>query len=110
MPAEALQRSLRPVLEKRAELAALDRQIAALDSERMRIVDDQARLRENMKALRGSAEERQLLQRYTRQLDDQENRLAALQQEREKSVATRAATAEALSRLIDAVTFEWEGK
>ena len=42
---------------------------------------DQQRLRENMKALRGSAEEKQLLQRYTRQLDAQETRLDALQTE-----------------------------
>ena len=42
---------------------------------------DQARLRENMKALKGSAEEKALLQRYTRQLDGQEDRLAALKKE-----------------------------
>jgi hypothetical protein len=42
------------------------------------IVDDQNRLRENMKALRGSPEEKALLQRYTKQLDDQETRLDSL--------------------------------
>ena len=108
VPADVLQRALRPVLDKRAEVAALDRQIAALDSERARIVEDQSRLRENMKALRGSAEERQLLQRYTRQLDEQESRLAVLQQEREKATAARAAAAAELSRLVEAVSFEWE--
>lgn len=41
----------------------------------------QARIRENMKALKGSAEEKALLQRYTKQLDSQEDRLAALHKE-----------------------------
>ena len=43
-----------------------------------RIVEDQARLRENMKALKGSTEERALLQRYTKQLDQQETELETL--------------------------------
>lgn len=43
-----------------------------------RIVADQARLRENMKALKGSAEEKALLQRYTRELDQQETELDSL--------------------------------
>jgi uncharacterized coiled-coil protein SlyX len=34
-----------------------------------------------MKALKGSAEEKALLQRYTRQLDSQEDRLNALNKE-----------------------------
>jgi hypothetical protein len=42
---------------------------------------DQSRLRENMKALKGSPEEKVLLQRYTKQLDSQEDRLAALGKE-----------------------------
>jgi chromosome segregation ATPase len=49
--------------------------------ERDAITADQARLRENMKALKGSTEEKALLQRYTRQLDQQEDRLTALQSE-----------------------------
>src|SRR5205823_7163965 len=38
------------------------------------IFADQARLRENMKSLKGSTEEKALLQRYTKQLDDEETR------------------------------------
>jgi predicted nucleic acid-binding Zn-ribbon protein len=47
------------------------------------IEKDQARLRENMKALKGSAEERSLIQRYTHELDSQEDALAALRKEME---------------------------
>lgn len=38
-------------------------------------------MRENMKALKGTSEERELLQRYTRQLNSQEDRLSTLQRE-----------------------------
>ena len=78
---EALQRALAPVFAKRSELASIERQLAALEAQQNAIVQDQQRLRENMKALRGSAEEKQLLQRYTRQLDEQENKLEALRNE-----------------------------
>jgi hypothetical protein len=108
--ADELQRALQPVLDKKAEIAALDRQIRDLDSERARILEDQQRLRENMKALRGSSEEKQLLQRYTRQLNDQEDRLAALQQESARLAAARATANAELSRLIATVSFDWEGK
>lgn len=47
------------------------------------IEKDQARLRENMKALKGSAEERALIQRYTRELDSQEDKLADLRKQKE---------------------------
>jgi hypothetical protein len=107
--ADDLQRALRPVLDKKAEVAAIDRRLNELQAERTRIVEDQQRLRENMKALRGSSEERQLLQRYTRQLDEQESRLAALQKEAASATAERAAASAELSRLIGTVSFEWTG-
>ena len=44
-----------------------------------------------MKALRGSAEEKLLLQRYTRQLDDQENKLEALRREMAATTGRRDA-------------------
>jgi hypothetical protein len=65
---------------KRA-IAELDAEMQAKNKEMESIGADQGRLRENMKALRGSAEERSLLQRYTRQLNEQEDRIAALRGE-----------------------------
>ena len=105
-----LERALRPVLDKQAQVAAVDRRIRDLEAERRRIVEDQQRLRENMKALRGSSEEKQLLQRYTRQLDDQETRLAVLQDDMTKATAERAALVAELSRLIGTLSFEWTAK
>lgn len=104
--AESLQRALSPLIAKRGELAAIERQLAALNSRLQGIVADQQRLRENMKALRGNAEERLLLQRYTRQLDDQENKLEVLRQEIGATTALRDTAQEEFNGLIAALEYE----
>ena len=71
-----------------------------------RIVDDQARLRENMKALRGSAEEKALLQRYTKQLDEQETQLDILRKKIQEEEARRDKANEELSKMIDGMEID----
>jgi hypothetical protein len=106
IPASTLETALRPVIAKRAELTALENKRESLDQDRNAIVQDQQRLRENMKALRGSSEERQLLQRYTRQLDEQENRLDAINRDMTQISAAADKTRSELGALIAAVSFE----
>jgi len=62
--------------------------------------------RGGMKALRGSAEEKELLRRYTRQLDEQETRLDALKQQIAQTTTTRDRLRAELSALIQTVSFE----
>jgi hypothetical protein len=76
-----IEEALRKVLDQKATVARLEEQKQARDDEVSKIFDDQQRLRENMKALKGSPEEKSLVQRYTRQLDEQETRLAELRKE-----------------------------
>lgn len=76
-----LEAKLREVIGKRKEIFDVEQEMKSRQQEMEAIDRDQARLRENMKALKGSAEEKALLQRYTRQLDGQEDRLAALKKE-----------------------------
>ena len=106
IPTTELQRALRPVLDKRAELAGADRQLEELRRQQQEIVEDQNRLRENMKALRGSAEEKQLLQRYTRQLDEQETRLEQIRQAMARAATERNRIREELSRLIATISLD----
>lgn len=108
--AEDLQQVLKPVIDKHVEMAGVDRRIEELKSQQHAITTDQERLRENMKALRGSSEEKQLLQRYTRQLDEQEDRLETLRRELAQASATRARLDAELSALIQKTSFEGEGK
>ena len=74
----AMEQAFKRVLDQKAVIAGLDAQIGSSQQEVASITADQGRLRENMKALKGTPEEKALLQRYTRQLDEQEDRLAAL--------------------------------
>jgi hypothetical protein len=76
---EAIQR----ILRKKTEIARLEADATSRKAQMETIDKDQSRLRENMKALKGSAEERALIQRYTRELDSQEDKLAALRKEKE---------------------------
>jgi len=70
--------ALKKITAQKAVVAKLEEGMENRQKDIDRIVEDQGRLRENMKALRGSAEEKALLQRYTRQLDEQETQLEAL--------------------------------
>ncbi len=84
----------------------LKQQAAARQNEITAITADQARLRENMKALKGSPEEKALLQRYTRQLDGQEDRLSTLHKEiADLATQTTAANAE-LENMISQINFD----
>ena len=77
----AMQDAFHRVLDQKNKVDSLGTQIRNRQHEIETITKDQARLRENMKALKGSAEEKALLQRYTRQLDSQEDRLNTLTKE-----------------------------
>ncbi len=77
----ALQQAFRRVLDQKDAISRIQSQVESRQHELGAINKDQARIRENMKALKGSAEEKALLQRYTKQLDSQEDRLSALNKE-----------------------------
>lgn len=76
-----LQDAFRRVLDQKNKIAGLQAQTGMRRQELDAINRDQGRIRENMKALKGSAEEKDLVQRYTRQLNSQEDRLATLNKE-----------------------------
>ena len=77
----AMQQTFDNILARKRKVSALDQQLQDRNQEIAQITSDQSRLRENMKALKGSAEEKALIQRYTGQLNSQEDRLAALRKE-----------------------------
>jgi chromosome segregation ATPase len=102
----ALRRALQPLIDKRAELTAAESRLSAIASQVAEIDRDQARVRENMKALKGTAEEKALLQRYTRELNDQEDKLASLRDEQKKATADRDARRRELADLAAHLTFD----
>lgn len=93
--------SLREVLRRKAVIADLSTQIGTRESEVTTIGRDQERVRENMKSLKGTADERQLVQRYVRQLDAQETRLETLRAEAASLTAQRNAAQAELNKFIE---------
>jgi hypothetical protein len=103
----ALTDALHKIIEQKSKIAALDSQIEALDTEKSSIYDDQQRLRENLKALKGSTEERALNQRYSTQLNDQENRLADIDKQSKSLTAQRDSLQSDLDKMINDLTFDF---
>jgi hypothetical protein len=102
----AMQDVLRRVLDQKNQVSSLETQIQSRQQAVESITKDQARLRENMKALKGSPEEKALLQRYTHQLDSQEDRLNTLTKEisdlQEKHVQAQAQ----LDHMVQEITLD----
>jgi hypothetical protein len=98
--------ALQKILDQKAVVAKLEDEMENRQKDIDRIVEDQGRLRENMKALRGSAEEKALLQRYTKQLDEQETQLEALRKTIRDTEAQRDKANEQLERMIEELQLE----
>jgi hypothetical protein len=98
--------ALQKITAQKAVVAKLEDEMENRQNAIDRIVDDQGRLRENMKALKGSAEEKALLQRYTKQLDEQETQLEGLRKKIEDTEARRDKANEDLQDMINGLQIE----
>jgi hypothetical protein len=101
-----MKQALSKITAQKTVVARLEEEMENRQKDIDRIVEDQGRLRENMKALRGSAEEKTLLLRYTRQLDDQETQLDALRKKIQNTETQRDEANNALGKLIDDLQIE----
>jgi uncharacterized phage infection (PIP) family protein YhgE len=70
------------------------------------ITEDQQRVRENMKALKGSAEEKALVERYVRELNEQEDRVQSLRREIGDLQQKRDAGQSTLNGMIEALQMD----
>jgi len=98
--------ALRKIIEQKNRVAALDAEISRRNNEKQKIYDDQQRIRENLKALKGSPEERALTQRYTQQLTDQETRLEVLQKETQDFQTKRDQAQDELDKMIQSMSLD----
>jgi hypothetical protein len=98
--------ALKKIIDQKAVVAKLEQEMEDRQKDIDRIVEDQGRLRENMKALRGSPEEKALLQRYTKQLDEQETELETLRKKIRDTEAERDKANEELERMIGELQLE----
>jgi hypothetical protein len=70
--------ALSKIVERRTDVAAKETTLSQKTAERARILEDQARLRENLKAVPAGSD---LAKKYLKRMDDQEQRLSALDDE-----------------------------
>ena len=103
---KTVEAALRRILAQKDVIADLESQKEDREGQMRKIFDDQQRLRENMKALKGSAEEKALLQRYTQQLNEQENRLETLRKESQQLEAQKDSAQGALDKMIQELSFD----
>jgi hypothetical protein len=101
-----VEKALRRILLQKNDIAGLDGLIAGRRTQVTSISDDQQRVRENMNALKGSAEEKALVERYVRELNEQEDRVQALRREISELQQKREAAQSALNGMIEALQME----
>jgi hypothetical protein len=100
------ERVLRKVMLQKNDIAQLDATIAGRKTQISGISDDQQRVRENMKALKGSAEEKALVERYVKELNEQEDRMQALRHEITDLQQKRESAQKTLNETIEALQME----
>ena len=98
--------ALQKITAQKTIVGKLEEEMETRQKDIDRIVDDQGRLRENMKALRGSAEEKALLQRYTKQLDEQETQIDSLRKKIQDTEAQRDKANGQLEKMIEELQIE----
>ncbi len=76
-----MEKFFRQIVAQKDAIAKLDADLKQRQEELNSIGTDQSRVREDLQALKGTVEEKALAQRYVKELDEQETRLAALKQE-----------------------------
>jgi hypothetical protein len=100
------ERVLRKVILQKNDIAQLDASIAGRKTQISSISEDQQRVRENMKALKGSAEEKALVERYVKELNEQEDRMQSLRHEITDLQQKREAAQKTLNETIEALQME----
>jgi hypothetical protein len=101
-----IEQALRKVMAQKATVAVIDGEVASRNSKISGISEDQQRVRENMKALKGSAEEKALVARYVRELNEQEDRVQSLHHEVADLQLKREAAQKTLNEMIEGLQME----
>jgi hypothetical protein len=101
-----LEQAMREILAQKSAIAKIDADLKSKESAITDIVQDQNRLRENMKSLKGTPEEKSLNQRYTSELNDQETQLATLRREHATLQASRKQAQQDLDSSIEQMTID----
>ena len=98
--------ALEEIINLKGQIADIGTAVEAIDVEAAEIAKDQARLRENIKALGQTGEARQLIARYVAKANEQESRIEQLTNERRTKSAARLVLQLQLETAIRALTLD----
>jgi len=101
-----VEKALRQIVKQKNDISLMDGVIADHRAQISSIGNDQQRVRENMKALKGSAEEKALIERYVRQMSEQEDKVQSLHREITDWQQKRDSAQSTLNQMIEALQME----
>jgi chromosome segregation ATPase len=102
---EAGRKQLQKMADLKRQIASEDAEIRRLQNEIDQIGRDQQRIRENINSLNRVAGQQEQVQRYAKQLAEQEARLAGLRDGQEAARQKKQALESELNRLIETAVF-----
>jgi len=104
---DKIEAALRQIIQQKNEIAGCDQKIASTKSKISAIFEDQKRLRDNLAPLlKGGAQMRSLAERYTGELNREEDELTTLRKDLASLQAQHAAANQKLSDMIQALEVE----
>jgi hypothetical protein len=101
-----VEKALRRIVAQKNDIAVIEAVITGRRAQVSSIAEDQQRVRENMKALKGGAEEKALVERYVRELNEQEDRVQSLRREIAEMQQKRDLAQSTLNGMIEALQME----
>jgi hypothetical protein len=101
-----VEKALRKIILQKNDIVVMDSAISGRRAQASSISEDQQRVRENMKALKGSAEEKALVERYVRELNEQEDRMQNLRHDISEMQQKRDSAQGVLNVMVEALQME----
>jgi uncharacterized protein (DUF3084 family) len=98
--------ALDSILAMKVKVVTVDEKLAAANREASEIAADQARLRENIKALGETAEARSLIARYVAKAGEQETRIEQIASERKRLNEEKSRLQSEIDSSIRALAFD----
>jgi hypothetical protein len=103
---DKIEDALRPIMKQKDEVAGFAERIGTLNNQINAIFDDQKRLRENLAALKGGSEERTLAQRYTGELNREEDELGGLRKDLAQAQSQHESANQKLNEMMEKLEME----
>ena len=102
---ESARARFQQIADLKRQIAAADRETRDADTQTNEVIRDQERIRQNIMSLNNVSGQQDQVQKYSRQLSDQETRLASLRDTASEARKKKAGLDAALDRQIESLAF-----